>query len=129
MHAYMEMTLADEIKYCMGILKGNFKNSKAFAKYLDQLLTTLGAILDKPLYDSDPDYTCKQMIENLKKYLESNEGEVEYSRDIIVAKTLAFDKYPQNIITDSNGETVDVNYFARHGFVDGYMQNREKQNK
>lgn len=122
----MERTLADEIKYCMGILKSNFKNSKAFANYLDQLLITCGDILDKPLYDGEPDYTCKHMIEKLKEYLESNEGEVEYSRDIIIANVLAFDQYPHNMITDSNGETVDVNYFARHGFVDGYMQNRIK---
>lgn len=116
--------LKDDLKLSLSLFADtNEKRLERAINELNQVLVVLGSVLDKPLKD-DPKYACGDAIEAAIIALANIKADTSYYGRMIMAKALAWDRYPGHIIHDEGAE-IDVDDWCRAAFIHGYMESSE----
>lgn len=90
-------------------------------KNLNELLERYGKELDFRIATTGK--LCGDVIEQLHSDIIQLRSELAYTKDLIVATSEAFDRYPHRIVTDE-GDRIDVGEWMREAFIDGYMHQK-----
>lgn len=105
----MEETFKEAMIFTVNIVFDSYiRKCQQKSELVDKLLVRLDSVLDKSLEDDKPDFACGDALEKIKQVLDDTATQMEYAKQIIVAKSLAWQEYPD----DEN---------ARCAFISGYL--------
>lgn len=113
-------TLKSDFGLSIGQFFGlNKKKVEKMIADIGKLMPIIDSVLDKPVFENNPNFCCGDLLENLKDALSDLTSEMDYYEKMFRAKAAAWDRFPEEEYADEDERNAQDS--CRRGFIYGFL--------